>query len=83
VTDNTLEALLDELRSTISDSETLGDDDRAKLGKLADRIEGQADDEEPGLVEHIGESVSMFETDHPSLVQTLNRIAQTLNAAGI
>ena len=35
------------------------------------------------LIENIADSVGLFETDHPALVQTLNRIAQTLNASGI
>ena len=83
VTDHVLDNLVHELRSTIDDSDTLTDADRDRLDALTRRIEGHADEEHEGIVAHIGDAVGRFETDHPSLVQTLNRIAQTLNAAGI
>ena len=82
VTDNDLENLVRELRSTIEGSASLAGDERTKLEDLAQRIEQQVDDEH-GLIENIADSVGLFETDHPALVQTLNRIAQTLNASGI
>ena len=77
-----LENLVRELRSTIENSESLAGEERSNLEALARRIEQQVDDEH-GLIENITDSVGQFETDHPALVQTLNRIAQTLNAAGI
>ena len=83
MTDHSLEQLVDELRAAIEESGTLAGEEREKLQALAHRIEQRVDDEQLGLVEQIGESVGHFETDHPALVQTLNRIAQTLNAAGI
>lgn len=83
MTDETLVQLLNELRTTIERSETMPDEERERLENLADRIENRVDSEQEGIIDHIGDSVGLFETDHPDLVRTLNRIAQTLNAAGI
>ena len=82
MTDNVLENLVRDLRSMIESSASLADDERANLSELAQRIEQQVEDEH-GLIENLADSVGQFETDHPALVQTINRIAQTLNAAGI
>lgn len=82
MTDNVLENLVRDLRSMIESSASLADDERANLRELAQRIEQQVEDEH-GLIENLADSVGQFETDHPALVQTINRIAQTLNAAGI
>ena len=83
VTDHVLEQLIRDLRDTIAASETLGGEERERLEALARRLDDHVDDENDGIVDHISDSVGQFETDHPALVQTLNRIAQTLNAAGI
>jgi hypothetical protein len=81
--DHELEHLVNELRRAIEDSEALAGEDREKLEALAQQIDERVDAEHHGIVDKIGESVGLFETDHPALVQTLNRIAQTLSAAGI
>lgn len=83
VTDHVLEHLINELREAISESDTLAGEEREHLEALAQRLDEHVDDENDTIVDHIGDSVGRFETDHPALVQTLNRIAQTLNAAGI
>ncbi len=67
----------------IEDRETLAGEDRKRLEALAQQIDERVDAEHQGIIDKIGESVGLFETDHPTLVQTLNRIAQTLGAAGI
>jgi hypothetical protein len=81
--DHELAHLVTELRKSIEDSETLAGEDRENLEALARQIDQLVDAEPQGIVDKIGESVSLFETDHPALVQTLNRIAQTLGASGI
>ena len=78
-----LERLLGELRSTIEESQSLEADERQKLETLATRIEEQADEERHGLIDQLGDAVENFETVHPSLTQTLNRIANALSAGGI
>jgi Domain of unknown function (DUF4404) len=87
MTDHALDDLVNELRAAIESSDTLAGEERDRLEALAQRIDEELDErvdtERQGLVEQIGESVGHFETDHPALVKTLNRIAQTLNAAGI
>jgi len=83
MTDNELEHLVNELRTAIEDSTALADEEREKLEALARLIDERVDDERHGIIAQIGESVGYFETNHPALVQTLNRIAQTLGAGGI
>ena len=83
MTDHVLEQLVHELRSAIESSTTLEGDERARLEELARRLDAHVEEEHDGIVDHISDSVGYFETDHPQLVQTLNRIAQTLNAAGL
>ena len=84
--DRDMEELLDELRSAIAATTSLGDEDRSHLDELVRRIEVEADeneDDDPNIVEHLEESLSRFETEHLGLVDTINRIANALSAGGI
>ena len=83
VTDHVLEHLINELREAIAESTSLAGEEREHLEALAKQLDDHVEEEHDTIVDHIGDSVGRFETDHPALVQTLNRIAQTLNAAGL
>ena len=83
VTDHVLEQLVHELRETIEQSTSLAGEERAQLETLARRLDEHVEEEHDGLIDHISDSVGQFETDHPALTQTLNRIANALNAAGL
>ena len=83
-----LPELLDELRATIEHSESLSDDDRARLDGLVARVEAvtdeTTDDEaDEGLFEQLDDALSRFQTEHVTLVATINRIANVLSAGGL
>lgn len=85
VSEQDLDELIEELRSTIGRSASLSDDDRSRLDGLIGRVEASAASEEDddGLLDHLEESLSRFETEHVDLVATINRIANVLSAGGI
>ena len=83
MSDHDLEQLVHELRTAIADSDSLADHDRARIDGLVERLETGIEDEHEGIVDHIEDSVHHFETDHPVLVETLNRIANALSAGGL
>lgn len=83
MSDQDLDRLLDQLRAAVADTEGLADDDRARLSRIIGRIDEAVEEEEQGVVEQIEDAVHRFESDHLSLVEVLNRIANALSAGGI
>ena len=78
-----LDELLEELRSTIAETDTLSDDDRTRLAGLMQRVEAAADQDDDGLRDQLDDALSRFEVEHVGLVRTINRIANVLSAGGI
>jgi ABC-type transporter Mla subunit MlaD len=82
VTEHELGALINELRTVIDESKSLSDEDRTRLNDLMSRVETGAD-EDDGIVDHLEDALSQFETEHIDLVRIINRIANVLSAGGI
>ncbi len=77
-----LGALIEQLRSVIDESKSLSNEDRTRLETLMARVETRADEDE-GIVDHLEDALSQFETEHLDLVRIINRIANVLSAGGI
>jgi hypothetical protein len=76
--------LLDELSAAIG--RTKGDKERAELTRLLGAVEGRlqgADDEHARLVDSLEKAEIRFESDHPSLAESLRQAIQSLSSAGI
>jgi hypothetical protein len=80
-----LRHLLDELSAAIG--RTKGHEEREELtrlqGAIEERLEGPDDDERTGLVDWLEKAEIRFESDHPSLGQSLRQAIQSLSSSGI
>lgn len=83
MSDQDLEGLLDELRTAVTDTAGLADDDRTRLSGIIGRIEDAVEEERHGVLDQIEDAVHRFETEHVTVVDVLNRIANALSAGGI
>ena len=78
--DKDMAELLEELRTSLADSEGLSDEDRAHLEALADKIEAEADE---SLLESVEDAVTRFEVENAGVVRIIGRIADALSAGGL
>ncbi|HEV7864858.1 MAG TPA: DUF4404 family protein [Acidimicrobiia bacterium] len=80
-----LRHLLDELSAAIG--RTKGPEDREELARLQGAIEGRLEGAEGGehasLVDSLEKAEIRFESDHPTLAQSLRQAIQSLSSAGI
>ena len=74
-----LNQMLDELHQELSAVEPA----QAKNIAMSAHKAVDPQDQEPDLVEKLHKSVSEFETEHPKLVDTVNRICLMLSDIGI
>ena len=80
-----LRHLLDELSAAIKRARH--HEDREELARLQDAVEGrlQGDgvEEHSGLIDALEKAEIRFESDHPSLAESLRQAIQSLSSAGI
>jgi hypothetical protein len=80
-----LRHLLDELSAAIG--RTKAPDEREELTRLLGAVEGrlEGDDfaEHDGLLDGLEKAEIRFESDHPTLAQSLRQAIQALSSAGI
>jgi hypothetical protein len=80
-----LRHLLDEISAAIG--RTKAHEDREELtrlqGQVEGRLEGADDEEHSGLVDSLEKAEIRFESDHPTLVESLRQAIQALSSAGI
>jgi hypothetical protein len=64
-----------------------GPEDDEELARLHEAVERRLDSADPeehhGLVESLERAETRFETDHPSLAQSIRQALQSLSSAGI
>jgi len=81
-----LRHLLDELKVAIGRTKE-GQPDREELARLQDEVEGHLESaensEHSGLVDTLEKAEIRFESDHPSLAESLRQAIQALSSAGI
>ena len=80
-----LRHLLDEISAAIG--RTKAREDREELTRLHREVEGRLrggdPDEHSGLVDSLEKAEIRFESDHPTLVESLRQAIQSLSSAGI
>jgi hypothetical protein len=80
-----LRHLLDELQAAIGRAKR--NDDREELTRLRGEVEGRLhrrdQDEHSGLIDALEKAEIRFESDHPTLAQSLRQTIEVLSAAGI
>lgn len=80
-----LRRLLDELRVAVDHTDTTAES-RAELRGLVEAIEARLESSEgddEGLGESLNDAALRFETEHPSLGETLRSVVHGLGASGI
>ena len=81
-----LRHLLDEISAAIG--RTKAHEDREALTRLRGEVEGRlqagdGDEQHSGLVDSLEKAEIRFESDHPTLVESLRQAIQSLSSAGI
>jgi hypothetical protein len=80
-----LRHLLDELSDAIG--RTKRQEEREELARLRGAVEGRLEggdgDEHTGLVDSLEKAEIRFESDHPTLAQSIRQAIQSLSSAGI
>ena len=80
-----LRHLLDELSAAIGRAKH--DEEREELtrlqGAVKGRLEGGDRDDHPGLLDGLEKAEIRFETEHPTLTESLRQAIQALSSAGI
>jgi hypothetical protein len=80
-----LRHLLDELSAAIARAR--GHEDREELtrlrGAVEARVEGGDPEEHPHLVDALEKAEIRFESEHPTLAESLRQAVQALSSAGI
>ncbi|HUS38862.1 MAG TPA: DUF4404 family protein [Pirellulales bacterium] len=84
-----LRTLLDELEQELHDVDSLDDESRTMLKDAAEEIQAALQEENAANLEHqtisqkLGETVSEFESSHPTLHAVVGRIVDVLGQMGI
>ncbi|MEJ2514124.1 MAG: DUF4404 family protein [Gammaproteobacteria bacterium] len=85
--DRELNALLEDLRRAVAQSEELTDDQRRRLRSLDQQIRMRLDETQPepeeDPVEAVRQYIDQFQRSHPTLTLTLGRVLDALNKIGI
>ncbi|MEJ2523208.1 MAG: DUF4404 family protein [Gammaproteobacteria bacterium] len=85
--DKELNALLEDLRRAVAQSEELTDDQRRRLRSLDQQIRMRLDETQPepeeDPVEAVRQYIDQFQRSHPTLTLTLGRVLDALNKIGI
>ena len=80
-----LRHLLDELSAAIGRAKH--DEEREELtrlhGAVQGRLEGGKGDSHPGLLDGLEKAEIQFESEHPTLTESLRQAIQALSSAGI
>lgn len=80
-----LRHLLDELSAAIG--RTKHREERDELTRLREAVEGRLEggdsDDHPGLLDGLEKAEIQFESEHPSLAESLRQAIQALSSAGI
>ena len=80
-----LRRLLDELSSAMARAKH--HEERDELSRLHGEVEGRLgrseDDEHSGLIDALEKAEIRFESDHPTLAESLRQAIQALSSAGI
>ena len=80
-----LRHLLDELSAAIGRAKH--DEEREELTRLRGAVEGRLEggdrDDHPGLLDGLEKAEIQFESEHPTLTESLRQAIQALSSAGI